>query len=122
MLPMMKGTLDSRPLEPYCYKPVLETTATGCRRTVDCLHQGALAKGEPLDQTTLFQWPQPLRLEGTTPSAQQFLLLEADITREETYCVSARSLWECREQHPRELAEAEPKTHSCCSVLTTTSP
>ena len=90
------------------YKPILETTAPGCRRTVDRRHKAALAKGELLDQTTLSYRPQPLRLEGTTPSAQQFLLPEAEITRGETYCVSAKSLWDCREQHTWEPAETEP--------------
>lgn len=42
---------------------------------------------------------QPFYWEGTTPSAQRFLLLEAEITRGETYCVSAKSLWESWAQH-----------------------
>lgn len=36
-----------------------------------------------------------------TPSAQQFLWLEAEITQGETHCVSAKSLWECGESTPR---------------------
>lgn len=35
---------------------------------------------------------QPFYWEGTTPSAQRFLLLEAEITQGETYCVSVGKL------------------------------
>lgn len=70
------------------------------REEVYHLKQVTLAKGERLNQTTLFYMLKPFYWEGTTPSAQQFLLLEAEITHGKTYCVSAKSLWECREAHP----------------------
>lgn len=105
LLSMMKVNLGH--LTSISYKTILSTTATGCRRIYH-LPKVAFAKAELLDQTTLFYRLQPLHLEGTTPSAQQFLLLEAEITHGETYCVSAKSLWECLEQHAQEPTEAEP--------------
>lgn len=47
----------------------------------------------------LFLRLQPFHWEGPTPSAQQSQLLEAEITRRETYCASAKSLWERWGQH-----------------------
>lgn len=42
----------------------------------------------------LFYRLQPFSREGTTPSEQQFLLPEDEITHRESYYVSAKSLWE----------------------------
>lgn len=42
----------------------------------------------------LFYMLQPFYWEWTTPSTQQFLPLDAEITQGETYCASAKSLWE----------------------------
>lgn len=57
------------------YKTILQTTATSCKKSLS-------PRGEILHQTRLFYLLQPFSWEGTTPSAQQFLLLDTETTQE----------------------------------------
>lgn len=104
------------------YETILQTTATGCKRQVGQLRKLTFAKGETLNQTILFNRLQFFYWEGATPSAQQFLLLEAEITQRETYCVSAKSQREHWGQHTQQPAEAQPPYQLLRSAACFTAP